>query len=89
MATILPLDPLEPGLEYLFDYGDEWWHELTVGAVNVPTKEGKHYPLVLERSGDSPPQYEADEQTGEPKSVWALGGIGDRLAATLGLGPLP
>ena len=91
-ATRLADLRLQPGqrLEYLFDYGDEWWHELTVEAVDAPTEKGKRYPLVMERRGDSPPQYsEPDEQTGESNSVWVPGGIGDQIAALLGLGPLP
>ncbi|HEY3246281.1 MAG TPA: plasmid pRiA4b ORF-3 family protein [Phycisphaerae bacterium] len=42
--------------EYLFDYGDSWWHELTVeGADGAPAKE--RYPRIVEKHGDSPPQY--------------------------------
>jgi hypothetical protein len=41
---------------YLFDFGDEWWHEITVEAVDAPQEKGK-YPCVLESRGESPPQY--------------------------------
>jgi len=41
---------------YLFDYGDEWWHEITVEDVDAPVTEGK-YPRVVEKRGKSPPQY--------------------------------
>jgi hypothetical protein len=41
---------------YLFDYGDEWWHEITVEATDVPQEKGK-YPRVLTTRGKSPPQY--------------------------------
>lgn len=41
---------------YLFDYGDEWWHEITVEAVDASVEKGK-YPRVVETHGDSPPQY--------------------------------
>ena len=41
---------------YLFDYGDEWWHEITVEAVDAPQEKGK-YPRVLNTRGASPPQY--------------------------------
>ena len=93
-ATAARLDGLhlQPGqrLEYLFDYGDEWWHELNVEAVDVPAGKGCRYPLTLERRGDSPPQYpEPDPETGAQDSVWAQGSIGDQIAAMLGLGPLP
>jgi hypothetical protein len=46
---------------YLFDFGDEWWHEITVEATDVPAEKGK-YPRVLEKKGKSPPQYPDDEE---------------------------
>ncbi len=41
---------------YLFDYGDEWWHKITVEESGAPQQKGK-YPRVLETCGLSPPQY--------------------------------
>jgi hypothetical protein len=41
---------------YLFDFGDEWWHEITVEKTDAPAEKGK-YPRVLETHGASPPQY--------------------------------
>jgi len=41
---------------YLFDFGDNWWHEITVEAIDAPAEKGK-YPRVVETHGDSPPQY--------------------------------
>jgi hypothetical protein len=49
---------------YLFDFGDEWWHEVTVERVGDPVEEGP-YPRVLERHGNSPPQYPGDEEEEE------------------------
>lgn len=49
---------------YLFDFGDAWWHEWTVEQTDAPRERGK-YPRILERRGDSPPQYpdfEEDEE---------------------------
>lgn len=40
---------------YLFDWGDEWWHELTFEGV-LETKE-KKLPKIIKKMGDSPPQY--------------------------------
>jgi Plasmid pRiA4b ORF-3-like protein len=56
--TQIALLPLGPGtsLEYLFDFGDEWWHELTVEQTDA-TPDKKRYPRVIEKRGDSPPQY--------------------------------
>jgi hypothetical protein len=42
--------------EYLFDYGDSWWHELTVEVTDGQPDAGK-YPRILEKKGESPPQY--------------------------------
>jgi hypothetical protein len=41
---------------YLFDYGDEWWHEITVETVAATAEKGK-YPKILQKNGKSPPQY--------------------------------
>ena len=47
---------------YLFDFGDEWWHEITVEQIDAEPEKGK-YPRVLEKHGDSPPQYpDLDEE---------------------------
>jgi hypothetical protein len=44
---------------YLFDFGDEWFHQLQVERIEraIPTVT---YPRVVKRVGKSPPQY-ADE----------------------------
>jgi hypothetical protein len=53
---------------YWFDFGDDWWHCITVKAIEEKTPEGK-YPRVTERVGASPPQYvdwdEEDEEEWE------------------------
>jgi hypothetical protein len=41
---------------YLFDFGDSWWHEITVESIDGPVEEGG-YPRIIERRGESPPQY--------------------------------
>ena len=57
LATLGSLG-LEPRvkLRYLFDFGDEWWHEITVEQAAGSPEPGR-YPRVLEKRGDSPPQY--------------------------------
>ncbi|MCD4706147.1 MAG: plasmid pRiA4b ORF-3 family protein [Candidatus Sabulitectum sp.] len=40
---------------YLFDWGDEWWHELTFEGKSS-TKE-KILPAIIMKKGESPPQY--------------------------------
>jgi hypothetical protein len=54
---------LRPGetFEYLFDFGDSWWHEGTVEAVN-PSVPRARYPQIRESRGASPPQYEAVDE---------------------------
>ena len=41
---------------YIFDFGDEWWHEITVEKTDGQTDEGE-YPRTIKKNGDSPEQY--------------------------------
>jgi len=41
---------------YWFDFGDDWWHQINVVAVEDEAPRGK-YPKVIRRVGESPPQY--------------------------------
>ena len=45
---------------YWFDFGDDWWHQVNVVAIDEEVPKGK-YPKVVKRVGKSPPQY-ADEE---------------------------
>lgn len=47
--------------EYLFDFGDEWWHHLKVEAIG-PRESGEAYPQFVAQRGASPPQYPEDEE---------------------------
>lgn len=49
---------------YWFDFGDDWWHQLTVGAVGERAV-GTRYPKVTKRVGESPPQYADWDEEGE------------------------
>jgi hypothetical protein len=40
---------------YWFDYGDDWWHQINVLAIDRKAPRGK-YPRVTKRVGKSPPQ---------------------------------
>ena len=44
---------------YWFDFGDDWWHQINVEAIEKKVAEGK-FPKVTKKVGKSPPQY-ADE----------------------------
>ena len=56
-TTIESLDLLEgQKFYYLFDFGDEWWHELKVEKIDEKADEGK-YPRIIDRKGESPEQY--------------------------------
>lgn len=46
---------------YLFDFGDDWWHEITVEQTDAPEEKGR-YPRIIEKKGDSPPQYPDAEE---------------------------
>ena len=41
---------------YWFDFGDDWWHQIKVAAINDVVPRGK-YPKLTNRLGESPPQY--------------------------------
>jgi Plasmid pRiA4b ORF-3-like protein len=41
---------------YLFDFGDEWWHQIDVMTISDPNSQGK-YPKITQKEGASPPQY--------------------------------
>jgi hypothetical protein len=45
--------------EYLFDFGDNWEHVLTVQEIKQIEPDAKFG--LLEKHGDSPPQYEFDD----------------------------
>ena len=59
-AGSTPLDTLhlEVGqiFEYLFDYGDCWWHQIAVERIG-PVVDGRQYPVLVETHGKSPRQY--------------------------------
>lgn len=46
---------------YWFDFGDDWWHQINVDAIDEKVPEGK-YPKITKRIGKSPPQYGDDEE---------------------------
>ena len=54
---------LKPGRTflYLFDFGDEWWHEIAVEQTDAAEEKGR-YPRIIEKKGDSPPQYPDAEE---------------------------
>jgi hypothetical protein len=41
---------------YWFDFGDDWWHQVNVLAIDNKVPRGK-FPKVVKRVGKSPPQY--------------------------------
>ncbi len=53
--------------EYLFDFGDEWWHEITFEGAGEG--DGGSYPRITEKHGDSPPQYPDEEEWDDEDEV--------------------
>jgi hypothetical protein len=41
---------------YWFDFGDDWWHQINVLAIEQKAPKGR-YPKITNRVGQSPPQY--------------------------------
>jgi len=49
---------------YWFDFGDDWWHQINVVAIEDAAPRGG-YPKVTKRVGESRPQYAGgEEETG-------------------------
>ncbi len=47
---------------YLFDYGDEWWHTITLRKTEeISSTESRKYPKIVETHGKAPSQYPEDE----------------------------
>ena len=46
---------------YVFDFGDEWWHEITVEKTGEVADDGD-YPRIIERKGESPEQYDYPDE---------------------------
>ncbi len=56
---------LEQSFGYWFDFGDDWWHQVSVVAIDEKAPPGS-FPRVAEQVGQSPPQYpEWDEDEDE------------------------
>jgi hypothetical protein len=47
---------IDDALGYWFDFGDDWWHQINVEAIEEKVERGK-FPKVIKRIGASPPQY--------------------------------
>jgi len=60
LATRIRIDSIAlyggPKILYLFDYGDEWWHEVELISVTKRVTRAS-YPRVVKKQGKSPPQY--------------------------------
>lgn len=54
---------------YLFDFGDDWWHGITVQAVGIPAEKGCPYPLLWQAQGKSPEQYPSAVRNEEEAQV--------------------
>jgi hypothetical protein len=46
---------------YWFDFGDDWWHQINVEAIENKVPGGK-FPKVTKRVGKSPPQYAEEDE---------------------------
>lgn len=65
---------------YWFDFGDDWWHQINVMAIEDAAPRGR-YPKVTKRVGESPPQYvDGDEETGYRRSR-SRPGLSDRTVS--------
>jgi hypothetical protein len=44
-----------------FDFGDDWWHQINVAAIDDKEPEGE-YSKVVKRVGKSPSQYMDEDE---------------------------
>ncbi len=60
LATRIRIDSVElyggPKFLYLFDYGDEWWHEVELTGVTERVTRAS-FPRLVKKQGKSPLQY--------------------------------
>ncbi len=49
---------------YLFDFGDDWWHEVTLLKI-TEALDSNEYPNIVKIVGESPPQYSDYEEDEE------------------------
>lgn len=47
---------------YLFDFGDEWWHVITVESTDTAPEANVEYPTTIATRGESPEQYPDEEE---------------------------
>jgi hypothetical protein len=52
---------LKQAFGYWFDFGDDWWHQINVAAIDDQSPKGK-FPKVTQRVGKSPPQYMDEDE---------------------------
>lgn len=48
---------IDQAFGYWFDFGDDWWHQINVVAIEDSSSEQEKYPKITKRTGESPPQY--------------------------------
>jgi hypothetical protein len=46
---------------YWFDFGDDWWHQINIEAIEDEVPKGK-FPRVIKKVGKSPPQYPDEDE---------------------------
>ena len=49
------------GFGYWFDFGDDWWHQINVEAIEDKIPKGQ-LPKVTKKVGKSPPQYPDEDE---------------------------
>ena len=63
LATRIRIDSVElyggPKFLHLFDYGDEWWHNVELLSVTERVTRA-NYPRIVKKQGKSPPQYSSE-----------------------------
>ncbi|MFC1833548.1 hypothetical protein ACFL2Q_02290 [Thermodesulfobacteriota bacterium] len=62
---------IDEAFGYWFDFGADWWHQVNVLSVDKKTPKGEH-PRVIDRVGQSPPQYAEGLDEEDCSMIWTL-----------------
>lgn len=73
-ATLAEIAGAGDRLGYVYDFGDNWWHDITVDKILTRPRRGNTYPRCLAGRRTCPP-----EDTGGPTGyAWLLAGLRHR-----------
>ena len=73
---------IDDAFGYWFDFGDDWWHQINVVSIGEATPD-EFYPKLINRTGESPPQYSDFEEGASTSFRKHLLGLSAQLSDAL------